>query len=160
MGFISIIVFMIGTGFIIQTWYRKVLREKWKDAKYFLGAIIIPTIWLVEFLVYIDVLPLPALVASVLPWVQPQSGRTWMWNSWQCWQFGGVQPLLDMPAGMSQVAIVLAASYPLWYFFGIWLGKCIFGNKTYQQGLSWLVQAEKGTARAPKLPPERDDRDP
>ncbi len=157
MGFVSTIVYMLVAGFVLEWGYHRSLRARWKDAKYCLGLIFIPATWLVQYLVYIDVIPLPAMLSAVFPWIQTQSGRTWMWNSWQFWQFGGGQVLLDMPAGMGQVAAILALSYPLWYFFGIWFGRCAFGNKSYEQGASWVFRLDKGAAAAPRLEPSGDE---
>ncbi|MEX2680104.1 MAG: hypothetical protein Q6373_000760 [Candidatus Sigynarchaeota archaeon] len=157
MGFVSTIVYMIVAGFVIQWWYHRSLRARWKDAKFFLGLVIVLATWIVQYLVYIDAIPLPAMLAAVFPWIPAQSGRAWMWNSWQIWQFSGVQVLLDMPAGMGQIAAILALSYPLWYFFGIWLGRCTFGNKSYEQGAMWLFKLDKGAAAAPRLEPTGDD---
>ncbi|MBN2153409.1 MAG: hypothetical protein JW839_18285 [Candidatus Lokiarchaeota archaeon] len=153
MGFVSTIAYMLVAGFVVQLWYRRSLRARWKDAKFFIGNVIIAATWILQYLVYIDVLPLPAVLSAAFPWIPPQSGRTWMWNSWQFWQFGGGQALLDIPAGMSQVAVMLALSYPLWYFLGIWIGRCAFGNKSYQHGALWLFSVEKGSAPAPRLEP-------
>ncbi len=157
MGFVSTTVYMIFTGFIIQGLYHRYLRTRWKDSKFILGNIIVPATWIVQYLVYIDVLPLPAMLSTIFPWIPAQTGRTWLWNSWQFWQFGGGQTLLDMPAGMAQVAFALALSYPLWYIFGIWLGRFIFGNKSYERGILWLFQPDKGAAAAPRLDPAGDE---
>jgi hypothetical protein len=156
MGFVSTIVYMIVTGFVIQCWYHRSLRNRFKDAKYLLGLIIVPTTWFLQYLVYIDILPLPAMLSAFFPWIPAQPGRTWLWNSFQFWQFAGGQVILDMPAGMAQIAAVLAISYPLWYFFGIWIGRCVFGNKAYEHGALWLFKSEKGTAPAPRLDPAGD----
>nr|MDO8088232.1 hypothetical protein [Candidatus Sigynarchaeum springense] len=148
---------MIIAGFVIQWWYHRSLRARWKDAKFLLGLVFVPATWIVQYLVYIDVIPLPAMLAAVFPWIPAQSGRTWMWNSWQFWQFGGGQVLLDMPAGMGQVATIIALSYPLWYFFGIFIARCAFGNKSYEQGAMWVFRLEKGSASAPKLEPAENE---
>jgi hypothetical protein len=157
MGFVSTIVYMIVAGFVIQWWYHKSLRYRIKDAKYLLGTIIVPATWIVQYLVYIDVIPLPAMLSAVFPWIPAQAGRTWLWNSFQFWQFGGGQALLDMPAGMTQIAAILALSYPLWYFFGIFLARVVFGNKAYEHGALWLFQSEKGAAPAPRLDPADEE---
>lgn len=140
-------------GFFIQWWYHKSLRARMKDAKFLLGLVIVTTTWIVQYLIYIDAFPLPTMLSALLPWIPEQAGRTWLWNSWQPWQFGGSHVLLDMPGGMVQIAAVLALSYPLWYFFGIWIGRCVFGNKSHEHGVLWLFQPEKGTAPAPGLDP-------
>ncbi len=152
MGFVSTIVYLVIIGFIVQGWYRKSLRSKRKDAKYLIGLILIPSIWVIQLLIYLEILPLPTLLSSIFPWIPVQSGRTWMWNSWQFWEFSGAQLVLAMPRGAGQIAVVLALSYPFWYFYGLWMGKGWFGNKTYQRGASWLFQREKGTAPEPRLP--------
>ena len=152
MGFVSTIVYLVIAGFIVQAWYRKSLRDKHKDAKYLIGLILILAIWIIQGLMYLEILPLPTWLSRVLPWIPEQSGRTWLWNSWQFWEFGGAQPNLVMPRGSGQIAVILALSYPFWYFFGIWVGKGWYGNKTYQRGASWLFQREKGTAPEPRLP--------
>jgi len=152
MGFVSTIVYLLVVGFIVQAWYRKSLRDKHKDAKYLIGLILVFAIWVFQLLVYLEIFPYPTLLSRVLPWIPAQTGRTWLWNSWQFWEFTGAQPAFAMPAGAGQFAVMLVLSYPLWYFFGIWLGKIIFGDKTYQRGASWLFQREKGVAPEPKLP--------
>ncbi len=157
MGFVSTILYMIIAGFVIQWWYHRSLRARLKDAKYLFGIIIVPATWIVQYLVYIDVIPLPAVLSAVFPWIPAQTGRTWLWNSWQFWQFGGGQMLLEMPAGMSQVALAIALSYPLWYFFGIWIGRCVYGNKSYEQGALWVFRLEKGAAPAPRLEPAGEE---
>jgi hypothetical protein len=154
MGFVSTIVYLVIAGFIVQGWYRKTLRDKHKDSKYLIGLILILAVWCFQGFVYLEILPFPTFLSSILPWIPQQSGRTWMWTSWQFWEFAGAHPSFDMPPGAGQIAAVLALSYPFWYFFGIWVGKGWFGNKTYQRGASWLFQREKGTAPEPKLPAE------
>ncbi len=154
MGFVSTIAFLIVLGFLIQAWYKKSLRVKWKDSKYFLGTVIISGILIVQVLVYYDVIPLPTLLSNVFPWIPVQSGRTWLWNSWQC---VGATPSFIMPPGAGQFAVVMASSYPLWYMFGIWVGKCVFGNRTFQRGALWLFQSDKGAAPAPRLDPAGEE---
>jgi len=151
MGFISTICYLFITGFVIQGLYRKRLKDKMKDAKYLFGLIIILTTWSLQILIYFDILS-PMWLSTIFPWIPAQSGRTWMWNSWQFWQFAGANPSFVMPTGAGQIAVALALSYPLYYFFGIWLGKVTFGNKTYQRGAMWLFTPEKGEAPAPQLP--------
>jgi len=150
MGFVSTLVYLFIIGFLIQIWYRKSLREKHEDAKFLIGLVLILGIWGVQFLIYFNILPLPSWLSKVVPWIQDQSGRTWLWNSWQLW---GAQPVLVMPRGVGQIAVMLALSYPFFYFFGTWVAKGLFGNKTYQRGLfgSGLLRPEKGEASAPKL---------
>ncbi|HME55799.1 MAG TPA: hypothetical protein VKM55_26570 [Candidatus Lokiarchaeia archaeon] len=156
MGFVSTIIYLFIVGFLIQIWYRRSLREKHKDAKFLIGLILILGIWGAQFLIYFNIIPLPSWLSKVIPWIPDQSGRTWLWNSWQFWEFTGAQPALVMPRGVGQIAVMLVLSYPFWYFFGTWVAKGIFGNKTYQRGASWLFQIEKGEAPAPTLPDKTD----
>mgnify|MGYP006287502165 FL=1 len=154
MGFVSATVYLFIAGLVIQAWYRKSLRAKRRDAKFVLGVAFILCTWIVQLLIYYDIIPLPMILSQVLPWVQAQSGRTWLWNSWQFW---GAAPNLVISGGAAQLAVILALSYPLWFFLGTWLGRALFGNKTYERGLMWLLGPDKGQARVPRLdnPPEK-----
>lgn len=147
MGFISTIVYMFIAGIILQLWYRKSLRKKNKDLKFILGVALFAATWIIQLLMYFDLLPNPS---QFLPWIPIQSGRTWLWNSWQFWQFTGANPKLIMPQGMAEYAIMLSLSYILWIYAGIKVGKILFGNKTFERGITWLFTLEK-TTPAPKL---------
>jgi hypothetical protein len=151
MGFISTIVYMFIAGLIVHYLYKKHLRKKNKDALVLLGMIVIFGTWIVQALIYYDLFPLPGLLSQVLPWIPAQSGRTWLWNSWQFWQFTSATPGFIMPAGDGQFAIALALSYLFWFYLGTRVGKLIVGTKSHEQGLGWMFGPDKGQANAPKL---------
>ncbi|MBD3186779.1 hypothetical protein GF325_08140 [Candidatus Bathyarchaeota archaeon] len=127
------------TGICIQYLYRKKLRKRNKDAKIFFGSFLIASIWIYQFLVYFDVLT----IFSWFSWIPEQDGATYLWNSWQFWQFFGSSPRIIPSLGMGYPAFYIALGYPLWFNLGIKVGKLLYGNKVHERGMSWFFEPAK-----------------
>ena len=141
MGFVSSILALFILGWLNSYLYRKYLRKRNKDWIAFLAIISIGVFWILDCLIYFDVLNMTWL--NSLPWINipaSGSGRYFLWNSFMVI---GLHPNISPQAGMEIVELVLLISYFPWYVVGKLLGKILHGYRTYQQGLYWPFRPTK-----------------
>jgi hypothetical protein len=132
MGFITSLILMFCFGWFNSYLYRKYLRKRNKDWIVFLAIIFISGFWIIDTLIYFDVLNISWI--NFLPWVNFSStepGKYFMWNSFIVL---GLDFGIIYQPGMDIIALFLFISYVFWYYFGSKMGKIFHGYRTYQQG--------------------------
>ncbi|MFX1454666.1 MAG: hypothetical protein ACFFDB_04765 [Promethearchaeota archaeon] len=132
MGFIESLILSFAVGWFNSYLYRKYLRERNKDWIVFLAILFLSTLWLIEILIYFELLDMRWL--NFLPWVNiplDNKGKYFLWNSFIV--FGLDYKIVQQP-GMEIIASFLLISYLFWYYFGSKLGKVFNGYRSYQQG--------------------------
>ena len=141
MGFLTSLILMFVFGWINSYLYRKYLRKKNKDWIVFLAIIFIGGFWIIDILIYIEIIDMTWL--NILPWVNIPSvdkGEYFMWNSFMVI---GINFEITYQSGMDIIAIFLLISYIMWYYLGSKLGKLAHGYRPYQQGVYWLFRPTK-----------------
>ncbi len=135
MGFLTqcIAMFFLGT---FNAWlYSRKLRQRNKDWSAFLWLIANIGMWIWGILIYIEVIPIAQMV-NWIPWVNVESGKDWMWNSFQLL---GVDFGIVPSPGMHSLAVILFLSYPTFYLFGGDGGRMMYGKRTYEGGYWWAL---------------------
>jgi hypothetical protein len=148
MGFISSILIVFFLGWLNSYLYRKYLRKRNEDWIVFLAVISIGIFWILDCLIYFNVLNIIWL--NSLPWINiplTGSGRYFLWNSFM---LIGMHPNITPQAGMEIVELALIISYLPWYICGKFLGKILHGYKTYQQGTYWPFRPTKAVIKEKK----------
>ncbi|MHA1498988.1 MAG: hypothetical protein ACTSRT_15770 [Promethearchaeota archaeon] len=111
MGYIESLIISFGIGWFNSYLYRKYLRRRNKDWIIFLAMIYLSLIWVIEILIYIDLINIRFL--NVLPWIDLPSnepGKYFLWNSFL---FFGVDYGIISQPGMNIISVFLSI------FFGI-----------------------------------------
>ncbi|MHA2283731.1 MAG: hypothetical protein ACXAC5_23050 [Promethearchaeota archaeon] len=132
MGFIEGLILSFVAGWLNSYFYRKYLRRRNKDWIVFLALIFLSTLWVIEILIYFDIIDMRWL--NFLPWVNiplNNKGKYFLWNSFIVF---GLDYNITQQPGMELIAGFLLISYLFWYYFGSKLGKVFHGYKPYQQG--------------------------
>ena len=142
MGFIEAVILLFLLGWISSYLYRKYLRKRNKDWLVFLTVIIIPSFWIVELLVYFNIISI--LWLNNIPWINipinSQSGSYFMWNSFILF---GIDFQINPVPNMFSVALIIFISYILWFYAGLKIGRIIHGYYTHEEGLLWILGNSK-----------------
>jgi len=141
LGFIESIIICFVIGWVNSYLYRKYLRKKNKDWITFLACIFLTIIWMIDILIYFDIINIEFL--NGLPWVNlPSSnqGKYYLWNSFLLF---GVDFGIIPQSGMGLVSAFLFMTYLPWYYMGSKIGKIIHGYRIYQGGYYMIFRPVK-----------------
>lgn len=151
MGFITSFLLLSLFGFLSHRLYHK-----WGLAKAHRGWLFYYCFFINAAFITIDVLIyhgiFDGLIATLnlVPWVEIQNGRDYMWNSFKLlgldYGIDYTQPALD------HIAFILFFSYPMWFVFFKNGSIIIFGgNKPHEQGLWYVLGPTKKPKHEEKL---------
>ncbi|MHA1732771.1 MAG: hypothetical protein ACTSU5_12570 [Promethearchaeota archaeon] len=139
MGFFIQVCAIFVLGFVNAWLYARKLRRRRKDWSAFLLIFTVAGMWAWGGLIYLDVIPIGALV-NWLPWVNVTDGKTWMWNALLLF---GINLGVTYQPGLNPMAAIIFLSYPCFYWIANIIGKYVYGTRTYEGGLWWALSPLK-----------------
>ena len=155
MGFITSFIIISFAGFFAYHLYHRFgLSKGHKAWLAWYAILIVGGLMLLDFLIYLEILNFIFPLLNQLPWVNIESGKDFMWNSFQLlgidWDINYNDP------GLNFIAFFMILFYPMWFKFFSNGSRMLFGgNKPHQVGLWYLFEPTKkpkGKRRVAKTP--------
>ncbi|MHA1291880.1 MAG: hypothetical protein ACTSQJ_04330 [Promethearchaeota archaeon] len=140
MGFItSLIVISFCAFWSYYLYHNYGLPKGHKAFVAWYAIVIVGSLMILDTLIYIGVLDFIFPYLNRIPWVNIDSGRDFMWNSFQ---FFGIDWGIDYKNdGLNWIAIVLILSYPMWFKWFSNGSRMLFGgNNPHQRGMWYLFE--------------------
>ncbi|MHA1792080.1 MAG: hypothetical protein ACTSVI_05500 [Promethearchaeota archaeon] len=92
----------------------------------------------IDFSIYIGLLDsIVIFMNQQISWFSITSGKDFMWNSFSL--FGAGKYISPAP-GMDLIAAVLFLSYPAWFIFNKSISAFLFGVKSNEEGMTYLLR--------------------
>lgn len=143
MGFVTSFLLICFFGFWAYWFYHKVGIPK--DHQAFVAwyaIIIVGGLMLIDILIYVGIFDFVFPYLNALSWINIESGKDFMWNSFQL--IGIDFGINYKDASLNWIAMMIFLSYPMWFKFMSNGSRMLWGgNQPYYVGAWYLFEPTK-----------------